>query len=146
MEQQIEMMSQTGQGVAGKVELDPDDEEGDEMDMDNLDMDDDDSDDEDEDVIDLTNIKDDEEILRVFKLMGPDDNIVVTKDDSGNINIKDNETDAEYMVVTEGEEEYNEFEQSEEFNESGESIEDIVERMFGNDDEEEEFSFDDEEE
>lgn len=28
MEQQIEMMSQTGQGVAGKVELDPDDEEG----------------------------------------------------------------------------------------------------------------------
>jgi hypothetical protein len=27
MEQQIEMMSQTGQGVAGKVELDPDDEE-----------------------------------------------------------------------------------------------------------------------
>jgi len=30
MEQQIEMMSQTGQGVAGKVELDPDDEEGDE--------------------------------------------------------------------------------------------------------------------
>jgi hypothetical protein len=123
-----------------------DDEEGDEMDMDNLDMDDDDSDDEDEDVIDLTNIKDDEEILRVFKLMGPDDNIVVTKDDSGNINIKDNETDAEYMVVTEGEEEYNEFEQSEEFNESGESIEDIVERMFGNDDEEKEFSFDDEEE
>lgn len=30
MEQAIEMMSQTGQGVAGKVELDPDDEEGDE--------------------------------------------------------------------------------------------------------------------
>lgn len=30
MEQQIEMMSQTGQGVAGKVELDPDDEEGEE--------------------------------------------------------------------------------------------------------------------
>ena len=29
-EQMIEMMSQTGQGVAGKVELDPDDEEGDE--------------------------------------------------------------------------------------------------------------------
>ena len=28
MEQAIEMMSQTGQGVAGKVELDPDDEEG----------------------------------------------------------------------------------------------------------------------
>ena len=125
-----------------------DDEEGDEMDMDNLDMDDDDSDD--EDVIDLTNIKDDEEILRVFKLMGPDDNIVVTKDDSGNISIKDNETDAEYMVVTEGEEdddEYQEFDESEEFDESDESIESIVERIFGNDnDEEEEFSFDDEEE
>ena len=30
MEQQIEMMSQTGNGVAGKVELDPDDEDGDE--------------------------------------------------------------------------------------------------------------------
>jgi hypothetical protein len=125
-----------------------DDEEGDEMDMDNLDMDDDDSDD--EDVIDLTNIKDDEEILRVFKLMGPDDNIVVTKDDSGNISIKDNETEAEYMVVTEGEEdddEYQEFDESEEFDESDESIESIVERIFGNDnDEEEEFSFDDEEE
>ena len=124
-----------------------DDEEGDEMDMDNLDMDDDDSDD--EDVIDLTNIKDDEEILRVFKLMGPDDNIVVTKDDSGNINIKDNETDAEYMIVTEGEEdddEYQEFDESEEFDESDESIESIVERIFGNDEEEEEFSFDDEDE
>jgi hypothetical protein len=30
MEQMIEMMSQTGQGVAGKVELDPEDEDGDE--------------------------------------------------------------------------------------------------------------------
>ncbi len=36
--------------------------------------------------------------------MGPDDHIVVTKDDSGNISVKDNETDKEYMIVGEGEE------------------------------------------
>ena len=67
-----------------------------------------------EDAIDLTN-KSDEEVLRVFKLMGPDDNIVVTKDESGNINIKDE--DKEYMIVGEGVEEMDEEEMDESYGE-----------------------------
>ena len=70
-----------------------DDEEGMDMDTDNSD----------EEPIDLTN-KSDEEVLRVFQLMGPDDHIVVTKDDNGNINLKDTESDKEYMIVGESEE------------------------------------------
>jgi hypothetical protein len=90
------------------------------MDMDDMDMDVDnqDTDVEDEDMtdddmaddmedddmaepIDLTN-KSDEEVLRVFQLMGPDDNIVVTKDAGGNINLKDTQANKEYMIVGEG--------------------------------------------
>ncbi len=52
----------------------------------------------DEEPIDLTG-KSDEEVLRVFQLMGPNDNVIVTKDDSGNINLKDGEK--EYMIVQE---------------------------------------------
>jgi hypothetical protein len=69
-----------------------------EMDTDNI---------EDEEPIDLTD-KSDEEVLRVFQLMGPDDHIVVTKDDSGNISVKDTETDKEYMIVGESDMDYNE--------------------------------------
>jgi hypothetical protein len=88
--------------------------------------------------------------------MGPDDNIIVTKDDAGNINIKDEEN--EYMIVGESDEENEEFyeeeEPSQEMEESystEESIEDIVGRMFddeddmGSEDEDEEMDFDDEE-
>ena len=53
----------------------------------------------------LDDVDDDEEILRVFQLMGPDDNIVVTKDDKGNTHLKDEETGKEYMIVGESEEE-----------------------------------------
>jgi hypothetical protein len=133
------------------------DEEGDDTDMDNIDMDMDDEedmddedmedmDDEDmddeEDTIDLTDVDDDEEILRVFQLMGPDDNIVVTKDDKGNTHLKDEETGKEYMIVGESEEEGEVFEEWNEENETydqmeeEESIESIVERMFGSNDEE----------
>jgi hypothetical protein len=84
--------------------------------------------------------------------MGPEDNIVVTKDESGNINLKD--SDKEYMIVGEGEEgeegfEFNVDELGEEWeNESdelemGENIDDIVSKVFGNDDSEE-FDFEDE--
>ena len=120
-----------------------DDEEGMEMDADNID----DMGDE-EDTIDLTDVDDDDEILRVFSLMGPEDNIVVTKDDAGNINLKDSEK--EYMIVGEGEEDEFEFdidELGEEWNESDEmefdmneedeNIDDIVSKVFDNDDEEE---------
>jgi hypothetical protein len=130
------------------------DEEGEDTDMDNFmgmddeddmddedmeDMDDEDMDDE-EDTIDLTDVDDDEEILRVFQLMGPDDNIVVTKDDKGNTHLKDEETGKEYMIVGESEEDegyemYDEMDEGDEMDEE-ESIESIVERMFGSEDDE----------
>jgi hypothetical protein len=120
----------------------------DDMDTDNMDMDD-------EDTIDLTDVEDDEEILRVFQLMGPEDNIVVTKDDSGNISLKDEENNKEYMIVGEGDEEYEDmFEQfddefdfedeEEEEDTDSEGIEDIISRVFDNDDEESEFGESDE--
>jgi hypothetical protein len=98
---------------------DMEDEEDEEGDEEEEDMEDE------EDAIDLTN-KSDEEVLRVFKLMGPDDNIVVTKDESGNINIKDE--DKEYMIVGEGVEEMDEEEMDEEF--SDEDVEGYVEDIF----------------
>jgi len=133
---------------------DDSDEEGDEMDTDDTDDEEDmafgdeeDMDDE-EDTIDLTDA-DDDEVLRVFQLMGPDDNIVVTKDDKGNTHLKDEETGKEYMIVGESEEEESELdeewnEELEEDDDMGdESIESIVERMFGSDDEDEdEMDFD----
>ena len=148
---------------------DDSDEEGDEMDTDDMDDEEDmnfgDEDDmDDEDTIDLTDA-DDDEVLRVFQLMGPDDNIVVTKDDKGNTHLKDEGTGKEYMIVGESEEdEYEMFgdtdkdmyenmyeyedtdeEMYEDDDMGEESIESIVERMFGSDDEMEdevEFDFD----
>ena len=131
------------------------DDEMDSMDM-GMEMDTDDEMEDMEEPIDLTD-KSDEEVLRVFQLMGPDDNIIVTKDDAGNINIKDEEK--EYMIVGESDEEENEeFYEAEEMEESTdemeesysteESIEDIVGRMFDDeedDEDEEEMAFDDEE-
>ncbi len=134
---------------------DDSDEEGDEIDTDDtddtdfddeeeVDFDDEgDTDDEEEDTIDLTDA-DDDEVLRVFQLMGPDDNIVVTKDDKGNTHLKDEETGKEYMIVGESEEEMDESweemdeswdEMDEEFEgDMDESIESIVDRMFNSDD------------
>ena len=129
-----------------------DDEEGMDMDVDNID----DMGDEEEDTIDLTDVDDDDEILRVFSLMGPEDNIVVTKDESGNINLKD--SDKEYMIVGEGEEdlEFNmdelgeEWENESENLEMSENIDDIVSKVFGDEDEDddefEEFDFEDDSE
>ena len=86
-----------------------DDMEDDEMD--NLEGEDDlesnfDDEEEDEPVIDLTGEEDTDEVLRVFQLMGPDDEIIVQKDDSGNISLKDNSTNKEYMIVQESEDGY----------------------------------------
>ena len=129
-------------------DMDVDVDMEDDMDTDNMDMDD-------EDTIDLTDVEDDEEILRVFQLMGPEDNIVVTKDDYGNISLKDEENNKEYMIVGEGDEEYEDmFEQfddefdfedeEEEEDTDSEGIEDIISRVFDNDDEESEFGESDE--
>lgn len=126
------------------METPEDEEEGDEMEMDtdNLDMDTD-MDSEMEDTIDLTD-KSDEDVLKVFKLMGPEDSIVVKKDEAGNINIKDE--DHEYMIV--GESEMDEYGmEEEEFMEDDEKMDDediesIVDKVFGEqsvDDEEEDF-------
>jgi hypothetical protein len=148
----VEMDEPMGSDDIADMDMgDDSEEEGDEMDTDDMDdeVDMDFSDEEDmddEDTIDLTDA-DDDEVLRVFQLMGPDDNIVVTKDDKGNTHLKDEETGKEYMIVGEGEEEmafdeeWNE--EIEEDDMGDESIESIVERMFGSDDEEEtEFDFD----
>ena len=105
-----------------------------EDDMADDDMEDDMADDDMEEPIDLTK-KSDEEVLRVFQLMGPDDNIVVTKDAGGNINLKDTQSNKEYMIVGEGMDEYgDEEEEEEEFYESHSNIDDIVEKVFGEDD------------
>ena len=87
--------------------------------------------------------------------MGPEDNIVVTKDDSGNISLKDEENDKEYMIVGEGDDELDMFEQfddefdfedeeEEDEDSDSEGIEDIISRVFDNDDEESEFGESDE--
>ena len=104
-----------------------------EDDMADDDMEDDMADDDMEEPIDLTK-KSDEEVLRVFQLMGPDDNIVVTKDAGGNINLKDTQSNKEYMIVGEGMDEYGDEEEEEEFYESDSNIDDIVEKVFGEDD------------
>jgi hypothetical protein len=146
----VEMDGPEGSDDIADIEMMGDDSEddGDEMDTDDMDDDSEDDDidmdfgdeddmDDEEDTIDLTDA-DDEEVLRVFQLMGPDDNIVVTKDDKGNTHLKDEETGKEYMIVGEGEEEtYEEWNESEEMDEEemdDESIESIVERMFSSDD------------
>ena len=114
-----------------------------EDDMADDDMEDDMEDDDMEEPIDLTK-KSDEEVLRVFQLMGPDDNIVVTKDAGGNINLKDTQSNKEYMIVGEGMDDMygddeDEEEEDDEFSESHSNIDDIVEKVFGEDDMEDEF-------
>ena len=50
-----------------------------------------------DDEYDFSNAVDDE-IVKVYKLMKNDDQILVHKDDNGNVNIQDNETGAEYLI------------------------------------------------
>ena len=99
------------------IEDDEMDIEDDEMDIEDasMDLEDDDMDIEDNmdmsepdmgvDTIDLTN-QPTSQVLKVFKLLSPEDEIVVTKDNAGNINLKDNEK--EYMIVGEGMDEFDE--------------------------------------
>ena len=122
----------------GNMDVDADNQD---TDVEDDDMEDDMADDDMAEPIDLTN-KSDEEVLRVFQLMGPDDNIVVTKDAGGNINLKDTQANKEYMIVGEGmedmyEDDEEEEEEEEEFYESDSNIDDIVEKVFNEDDSEE---------
>jgi hypothetical protein len=116
MKEEIKELVKESLNEQGEEEIDmevdmeePEMEDEDEMDSDEMDMgmEMDTDNIEDEDPIDLTD-KSDEEVLRVFQLMGPDDHIVVTKDDSGNISVKDTETDKEYMIVGESDMGYDE--------------------------------------
>ena len=50
-----------------------------------------------DDEYDFSNAED-EEIVKVYKLMKDDDQILVHKDDEGKVNLKDNETGAEYLI------------------------------------------------
>ena len=91
-----------------ELDADVDNLEGDEdlsMGDDEFSMDDEEMDDEemdDEEPIDLTGDDvTDEEVLKVFQLMGPDDEVIVTKNTDGNINLKDTKTSKEYMIVQE---------------------------------------------
>ena len=102
--------------------------------------------------IDLTKHSD-EEVMKVFKLMGPNDQIIVTKDNSGNINLKDGGNDTEYMLVGENEEENWNQEMSEDDDDDSDemdmsyinnqdmettndsSIEDIINDVFGSSEE-----------
>jgi len=89
--------------------LEVDDESGDDLGEDGEDL----GDDSDEwaefdkykvsdDEYDFSNAED-EEIVKVYKLMKNDDQILVHKDDNGNVNIQDNETGAEYLISLGGE-------------------------------------------
>jgi|688.fasta_scaffold25273_11 hypothetical protein len=126
------------------MDMDADNQDTDveDEDMSDDDMEDDMEDDDMAEPIDLTN-KSDEEVLRVFQLMGPDDNIVVTKDAGGNINLKDTQANKEYMIVGEGMEDDMEFNEmfsddddmeDEEEYESDSNIDDIIEKVFNEDD------------
>lgn len=174
--------SLTEQNEEDEIEMDdlnivPNDEDDDEFDDDEDEEDsdfdseedsdfnsEDDSDDDDDVVIDLSNDKNTDNLLKVFELIGPNDKIVVKKDDAGNINIKDNETNKEYMVVGESEEDMFNDEELMEFDDefsddeeeySDEDVKSIVDKVFANEDteeseivyevemDEEDFNFDD---
>ena len=127
------------------------DSDKDDMDMD-MDVDSDEDDMDMDEPIDLTKHSD-EEVMKVFKLMGPNDQIIVTKDNSGNINLKDGGNDTEYMLVGENEEEYYNQEMSEDDDDDSDemdmsyinnqdmettndsSIEDIINDVFGSSEE-----------
>ena len=132
------------------MDMDADSDKDDvEMDMD-VDSDEDDMDM--DEPIDLTKHSD-EEVMKVFKLMGPNDQIIVTKDNSGNINLKDGGNDTEYMIVGENEEENWNQEMSEDDDDDSDemdmsyinnqdmettndsSIEDIINDVFGSSEE-----------
>jgi len=123
-----------------EVEMNLDSDDEDEIDLDSDDEDEIDLDSDDE-VIDLTGEEDIDVVMKVFKLMSPEDEIEVKKDESGNIHLKDNQTDNEYLIMTESEiEEY--FNQMDE-DEEGENpdLESEIEKMFQDTNESEEIDY-----
>jgi len=132
--------------MAAVADMDADNEDLGDEDMDDEDMDDEDMDDEDmmdidvdDDTIDLTD-QPSSEVLKVFQLLGPEDQIVVTKDPNGNINLKDNETNKEYMIVGESDEDLLKLSEPMEYSSldddmnEEEDVDDIIKELFGDDD------------
>ena len=136
---------------------DMEDETEDELEMDNMDIDmdsDEESDmedemgmdlpdefevDDDEEVLlplDLTGASD-EEILKVFKAMGEDDGIIVTKDGE-NIHLKDENDGVEYQIQMEGDEDMEDMDIEETIEEMDDMDEIVYEIEIEDDDEEEE--------
>jgi hypothetical protein len=91
-------------GDEEEMDVDLSDEFGDEdlesMDDEELEMDFEDEM-EDEDLVDITNMSD-EELVKVFKLMGDQDGVIVQKEDD-EIHLKDENADVEYEIQLEGE-------------------------------------------
>ena len=115
--------------------MDTDNEDEVEMDVELPDMD------SDEEPIDLTDASD-EEILKVFKAMGENDGIIVTKDGE-DIHLKDNGSDNEYLIKLTEQEEADEQEemdeQEEEMDEQEEEMDEqsdidaIIDQLFSKD-------------
>jgi len=98
----------------GIDDLDSDETDDDMNDMDDMDdMDTDFSDEDDEDVVDMTGA-DEDEVLKVFKAMSPEDGIIVKKDGE---DIEFSDGDDEYIIKLDEEENSNEEEMSEDWNE-----------------------------
>jgi len=115
-------------GDEEEMDVDLPDEFGDEdlesMDDEELEMDFEDET-EDEDLIDITNMSD-EELVKVFKLMGDQDGVIVQKEDD-EIHLKDENADVEYEIQLEGEdhelEEMMDLDEMEDMDESEEEME-----------------------
>ena len=100
---------------------------------------------EDEDLIDITNMSD-EELVKVFKLMGDQDGVIVQKEDD-EIHLKDENADVEYEIQLEGED--HELEEMMDMDEMEDSEEELEVSEMEHMDEEEvmyEIEFDEEEE
>jgi hypothetical protein len=81
-----------------------------------------------------------DEVLKVFQLMGPEDEVIVVKNTDGNINLKDNQTNKEYMIVQEsdddyfGEGNYSEMDEMDEYLNEFEDDDDYSDNSYGNSD------------
>lgn len=134
-------------GDEEEMDVDLPDEFGDEdlesMDDEELEMDFEDET-EDEDLIDITNMSD-EELVKVFKLMGDQDGVIVQKEDD-EIHLKDENADVEYEIQLEGED--HELEEMMDLDEMEDSEEELEVSEMEHMDEEEvmyEIEFDEEE-
>jgi hypothetical protein len=105
LELDMDSDDEAGLDAGDDLDLELGDEDDEEIDMD-FDLDDENMDmdsEEDLEVIDLT-AEDDDTVITVFKKMAPEDEIEVTQTDGG-VEIKDNETGAEYKIELGGDSE-----------------------------------------